>query len=144
MESQHWPVAELLDCPWGKQEECVVLPASNFSTGQTVQELNLLTKCPLLLRFPFGAISLVKSTTQRGREHSEILTYFPSPTSFYPIPTHLPALPSPPPTHSISHFECLLPQDKEFLAEKYGMGEEKTILFGISRALGNLGEWLGW
>ena len=97
MESQHWPVAELLDCPWGKQEECVVLPASNFSTGQTVQELNLLTKCPLLPRFPFGAISLVKSTTQRGREHSEILTYFPSPTSFYPIPTHLPALPSPPP-----------------------------------------------
>lgn len=105
-----------LGCPWGKGEVNVVLLGSNFSVGQTVEESNLLMKGPLHPHFPLAAISLVQIAAKHGREHSEILIYFPSLTSFYPIPI---------PPHTQLAILHLLPQEKEFLAEKYGVGRRR-------------------
>lgn len=107
-----------LGCPWGKGEVNVVLLGSNFSVGQIVEESNLLMKGPLHPHFPLAAISLVQVAAKHGREHSEILIYFPSLTSFYPIPI-------PPPPHTQLAILHLLPQEKEFLAEKYEVGRRR-------------------
>lgn len=67
----------------GEQEENVVLPGSNVSTGQTAQEPNLLMKGPLLGHMAcLVQFRELKQPSRHGRVCSEILLYFPSRVSF--------------------------------------------------------------